>query len=463
MTYYQDGKALEDAVTVSAYNTLTLLEPKREVVLAVGSSINLVYAGGPRPILGRMADHQRVIVSEDKNIATAVDVTQFYKLPSEDYSVIEVLCRKLGETDIKLMITNTPTISNCKPHTSSVVTRVVCGKPRKITLQPEFKIADIHACPMDLSSGNVVVQSSKNIDLDVIVYDDNGNKFLNFSSFKLEWMLMPMSGGLLLNKDGIFPRNYTVGNVPISYKSYQTLTPSLDIGNLELNVTVRGYRPNVMKKYGIKHEFPEFMGEEDQGKDLSLITATLNLYLVGGTEISPNIITVFNHPGNKVVIPVKQGSGYFELALSADDIAMIKYTESAREIEVTPLKSGELIVQLSDLCLVSKPAQLTVNVVSVGIIRVEMVDKVETGKCIPAIVRLYDENDNLMIIPEPGMIDLRPEFENKIANIQRSEENPANPWGVGEIHYTITGKYYFNVIYFLNTIYSFSGVYFYPY
>lgn len=53
VTYYQDGRALEDSVTLSAYKPLSLVEPKTEIVLAVGTSINLVFTGGPRPIIGK--------------------------------------------------------------------------------------------------------------------------------------------------------------------------------------------------------------------------------------------------------------------------------------------------------------------------------------------------------------------------------------------------------------------------
>lgn len=143
-----------------------------------------------------------------------------------------------------------------------------------------------------------------------------------------------------------------------------------------LNVTVRSYKSKILNKYGIISEYPEFTSEEDKGVEVHPITASLSLYLVNEILISPNSLTLFNHPGNKEIVKVKQGSGYFDLALSATEIALIKYIESSREIEVIPLKSGELTVQVKDLCLVAKPASLFINVVSVGIIRVEMADKV---------------------------------------------------------------------------------------
>ncbi|KAJ8925773.1 hypothetical protein NQ315_009621 [Exocentrus adspersus] len=439
VTYYQNGRALEDSVTVSAYNALKLLEPSKDIVLAVGTSINLIYVGGPRPVMGRPGDHERVVVSEDASIAKAVDVTQFYTLPGEDFSVVQATCYKLGETDIKLMISNTPTSANCKAKSSVVTTRITCGKPRRIVLQPDLRIADASACPMDLSSGHVVVQSTKNIDVDVIVFDDCGSRFLNISSLNFEWLVAPSGNAEFLSKNGVYPKNITIGSVSVCLKNYQSIQPRIEVGDLTVNASITGYKSNVLKAFGITPESPPFRSEEDKNAELPPIVATLALFLVNSTVISPSMVTVFNHPGYKQVVSVKQGSGYFDLALSAEDIAQVTYLESTKEIEIIPIRSGELTVQVIDLCIASKPTTLSINVVSVGLIRVDMADKVEIGKCISCIVRLFDENDNLMIIPDPDLFDLRPEFENNIANIHRAENNPADPWPPGEIHFVITG------------------------
>ncbi|XP_060536617.1 nuclear pore membrane glycoprotein 210 [Cylas formicarius] len=439
VSYYQDGTVLEDSVTISAFRPLQLLQPRRDIVLAVGSSINVVYTGGPRPIIGRSSEHQRVIVSENESIVQAQDNTPLHSIPGEDFTVVQVLCRKIGETDIKLMISNTPSSANCQTRTSTLTTRVVCGKPRKITLQPQLKIADTSACPMDLGSGNVIVQCTKVIDVDVVLFDESGNRFLNFTSLNLHWAVYPFDSGILLSKDSIFPKNITLGTVMVADKSFQSFMPYIDVGQITINVTALGYIKSILNKNLITAEWPEFSSEEDRNSDPPAITASLSLFLVENTELSSKSLTIFNHPGNKKTIPVLQGSGFFELALSADDIVDVRYVEGTKELEITPLKSGEVLVQLLDLCLVSKPATLTVNVISIGIIRIDMPDKVEIGKCIPCIVRLYDENDNLMDIPDLGMIDLRPEFEEKIANIERAKEDPKEPWGNGEIHYIVTG------------------------
>lgn len=319
---------------------------------------------------------------------------------------------------------------------------MICGKPRRITLQPELQIADTSNCPMDLSSGNVVVQSTSLIDIGVAVWDDCGNRFLNFSSLNLDWRVSPFEAGIVLSKDGVFPKNITVGSVPIADRSYQSFMPHIDVGPLEINVTVLGYNKVILSKNGIKPEWPEFLGPEDKDTELQPIKATLALYLVEDTTLSGTSLTLFNHPGNKKIVSVLQGSGFFEIALSADDIVDVTYLDNSKQLEITPLKSGEVVIQLLDLCLMSKPASLRVTVVSVGIIRVEMPDKVEINKCISCNVRLYDDNDNLMDIPELNMVDLRPEFDENIANIQRAQQDAKNPWGVGEVRYVITGKFY---------------------
>lgn len=75
-------------------------------------------------MVGRASDHQKVVVSENEDIAHGKDVTQFHTIQGEDFTVLEVICKKLGETDVKLMISNNPTSSNCQGQTSSVTTRV---------------------------------------------------------------------------------------------------------------------------------------------------------------------------------------------------------------------------------------------------------------------------------------------------------------------------------------------------
>ena len=94
---------------------------------------------------------------------------------------------------------------------------------------------------------------------------------------------------------------------------------------------------------------------------------------------------IYNHPTNRKAIIIKQGSGYFKLTLSNSDVAAVKFIEGSREIEVRPVRSGDLRIRIVDLCLESKYIDVTVSVVSVEALHVDTSDKVMemcTGKCL---------------------------------------------------------------------------------
>lgn len=375
-----------------------------------------------------------MVVSENDKIATAYDLTDLNTLPGEEISVVRVICHQLGETDIKLIVSNKPTTANCKAQSASATARISCGKPSKLVLQPNFQTAA--NCPMDMSSGNVVIPTFKEMDFDILVYNDCGHRFLNISSLLFTWALTPSKAGKFASKDGSFPNDFMYENIPISDKAYQTLFLQSEFKQLSINTSLIGYNKKVLKRLNIIPENPPFKDPGD--KEQYIIDASLSLYLVDPAIIEP-YIALYNHPGNRKRIPVTQGSGFFEISLSNKDLANVKYIEATKEIEIMPKRSGELIINLNDLCLVTKPAMMMVNVVSVGLIRVEMIDKVETGKCIKCVVRLFDENDNLMDLPDKNMIGITPILEAKIANVAEDVEDPKNPWGVGEVHFLISG------------------------
>lgn len=107
----------------------------------------------------------------------------------QDRTVMKVLCNKLGESRVALSMSNSPSIPKSVNKDTVFNVKVVCGKPRSIELKPELKIAEPASCPMDLGSDKLVVHSSNDIELNVIVLDDQGRRFQNISSLKLAWTM----------------------------------------------------------------------------------------------------------------------------------------------------------------------------------------------------------------------------------------------------------------------------------
>lgn len=440
VTYNKDGKFLEDSVTVSTYEPLKLLHPVDDVVLAVGATKQLIFTGGPRSSASRPNDFKRTVKSDNINVVEVFDTTKSENLAgNDDYSVVRVLCRQLGEVDVTLSISNAPAVPSCKNPAATISVKVICAKPRSVSIHPEIKVSEPDSCPMDLGAEKVVVQAHKDVELDVVVRDENGLRFLNISTLKFTWKLIPEGVASVKAKDRTFQRNKLKGSLNYGDRNYQVVVPKPGTTNVEVEAEVVGYLQDYLKIHKIKAEWPEFIDEKENHSDLPPLSTALGLIIVDDTVVTPNEVLLYNHPANKAVLPIKEGSGYYKLVLSNDLVASVKYRSASREIEIKPHADGELRVQLVDLCLDSPPALILVQVVSVHIIRVEMSDKVEINKCISCIVRLYDENDNLLALENLDMIDLRVEMEFNIASAKRLMPEGDKPWPDGEVHYIITG------------------------
>lgn len=446
ITYKNEEISLEDSVTVSTFRTLRLVYPTQdEIVLAVGTTLVLLFVGGPRPSPNWPNEFKRTSQSAFPDVVTVEDITNPNVLPGnqDDRIALRVLCQKLGESYITLSVINTSPVPNCKNQETLATVKVICGKPRMISLQPEIKVADAQLCPMDLNAERVVVQSYNDIDLDVTVFDDNGRRFFNISSLSFKWDLQSPELGVIKQKDGVFSRYTMIDDFVIGNKSYQIIKPRAQTGMMNITARVVGYNQRKLDHYGIRAESPAFLAPDEQDVDLHPISAQISLVLVDDTLVQPNSIYLYNHPANRRRLVVRQGSGYYDVQMSTEDVAEVKYLEGTRELEIKPIRDGDLHVNLVDMCLMSRPAPIFVSVVSVHTIRLEMADKIEIKKCISCIVRLYDENDNLLVVPNLDMIQLKIRLDKEIVSVKRVDEmnveHKQKNQTIGEIKYIITG------------------------
>ncbi|XP_045469275.1 nuclear pore membrane glycoprotein 210 isoform X1 [Harmonia axyridis] len=437
ISYMVNGKLLEDSATIYAYKPIKLEQPTADVVLAVGSLGRLVFTGGPQPVLSKPMEHYRVVTTSNPEIASVKDITNPHSMLIEDFTVIKVICLKLGETDLLLKISNSPIMPNCGTSPGSASVKIYCSKPRSIQLTPEIQVVDVHTCPLDITAENVMVQSNRDIELDVIVLDHMGRRFLNISSFLFDWRV---DSNAELGTMAVYLRPHTFGSVLIPHRSYQVVKPKIDKGTIDVSASIKSYNMSYLEPLGIIPEWPEFMTQDDRLNDaLPPISTKLQLTLVEDITLSPNESTLYNNPGNKEMIDILHGSGYYQLHLSSDSIARVKYLEKTHQIEIVPVETGELIVQVVDLCLPTAPVTAVINIIAVGIIRVEMSDKIEVGKCIHSTVRLYDEHDNLIMLESISIIALNYMQTKEIVTLQRLLYDEGESWPPGEVHYLVTG------------------------
>ena len=441
VSYTYNGHTMVDHALIGAYRSLTVMHPvSGETVLAVGTSREVVFSGGPRPWIGRFSEHMHQITTEgDKQV---IEIEELHVNTSDhpDVYIYRVLCRELGEVDVTLHVTNKPPAAHCKKSVATATLKVRCAKPRYISLTSELKTPDISSCPLSLNSEKVVTQSYKLVELLVTVKDEGGRVFDNITSLLFDWKLSHPSLGTIQEKGRVLAENIKEKDITVPYKYYQVLKPKARTGVLEVTVVVVAYQTHMLALMDIVPEDPPFGITNERGYVVTPeIMATLSLIFVNDTNITPNRTSVFNHPRNTVNLQVNQGSGYYEFVLSSEEIADVNYMESTRVLEVIPKLDGLLKVAVIDLCLVSKPAIAEIQVLGVGSIKVDIPERVEQGQYISAIVRLYDTMDNLLPVPSTEYLDLRPVPDSGIISVKLQPHDKKAPFALGEIRYTVTG------------------------
>ncbi|XP_029168707.1 nuclear pore membrane glycoprotein 210 [Nylanderia fulva] len=412
---------LTDNVTVSAYEPLVAIHPEsKKTLLAVGSSRNVVFKGGPSPWTNQSQDYSQEIRLSNEQI---VEIAEYDSSDGPyDRAVFRVICKSLGETTLTYTVSNVPLLANCRRAHASETIAIVCGKPRYIYLRPEFM--DSENCPIGQNADRVIAHSGKPLRISVIVKDEDGKQFDNITSLNVEWNLKPSGSGSVEHPSGTIEEIRTDANVMLPKAHYQNIIYKKRQGTLTIFATVTGYQRVVLNRLKITPEWPAFSVENERGGvETPLIEASIESVLVNDTIVSPDRLMILNDSSMKSYLQVSQGSGYYEFVLSSNDIADIRYMDATRTITVTPRRPGVLRMTLVDLCLPSKSAEVHVEVQQLATIEVEIVNKIEKGKCVTAALKLYDTNGHIVKLPSLDALDFRAEINNEYIEI---EQLPAN-------------------------------------
>ncbi|PSN36073.1 hypothetical protein C0J52_06709 [Blattella germanica] len=425
---------------VATYRPLTVTHPESSLtVLAVGTSREVVFAGGPRPWIGRSSEHEHHITLEgDEHIVEVIELENSSDLP--DIYIYRVLCRELGEVDVILHVANLPSVRHCKKSESMATVKIICGSPRYISLTTELNVPDPANCPMNLNSEKLVTQNYRDVELLVKVKDCQGYEFDNITSLYINWKLSHPSLATVQEQGAVIAESVLEDGINLPYKNYQILKPKGKTGVLEVTASVVGYQNPLLILMDIVPEDPPFaITNENAQKVTPEIFASLSLIFVNDTIITPNRTSVFNHPKNKLQLQVNQGSGYYDFVLSTEMVADVNYVDNTRVLEVIPKLDGILKLGLKDLCLESKPAYAEIEVLGIGSIKLDLPDKVEKGQCVTAVVRLYDTLDNLLPIPNAEFLNLKPIPESGIIGVKAQPLDKKVEIPLGEIWFVVTG------------------------
>ncbi|XP_063241052.1 nuclear pore membrane glycoprotein 210-like [Bacillus rossius redtenbacheri] len=436
----EDGRRLSDTVAIATYLPLKAVHPRSgETVLAVGSSRMIAFAGGPQPWLDAKAKHTKKL-SLSGGTAQELRVNELNDVQTDkgNLYVYKVVCLTLGSFDVTLHVSNILEVENSKPSSSRAFVKVYCAKPRHNVLYVKLDPHDADRCLLKANSDKVVVHNYKEFDIDVVVQDAKGRKFDNVSSLHFDWIVSNISLARILKKDGVYVKDEFDGDILMPGNSYQILAPSRQPGVIEVSSIVSGYHKSTLLNADFKIEKPPF-GTPDANGYLHTpeIKGTITVILVDNISVFPTQTTIFNHPDNKVKLMVIHGSGFFNITVNTPKVASLQYVQGSRVIEVTPENDGLLKLAIIDLCLKSEAALAEITVLGLGAIEVNVLDKVERGSFVRAIVRLFDSVGNALAIPGESLLELRALPGAPIISVER--EVKCDDCAAHEMSFIVTG------------------------
>ncbi|XP_051849946.1 nuclear pore membrane glycoprotein 210-like [Antechinus flavipes] len=364
----------ESSATFAAYEPLKAVNPV-EVALVTWQSVKeMVFEGGPGPWI---LEPSRFFLELSVENELKISVSQV-RLPAkrkQNQYIYRILCRELGEQVLTFRIGNHPGVLNPSPAVERVQVRFICAHPASMSVTPVYKVpTGAQPCPLPQHNKQLIpVSSLRNTVLELAMFDQHRRKFDNFSSLMLEWKSSNETLAhfedyklmLMVAKDD--------GSGQTRLHGHKILKVHQTKGTVLIGVNFVGY--------SAKHS----------PKELSNLprSAAVELLLVEDVTVVPENAIIYNHPDVKEIFSLVEGSGYFLVNSSEQDIVTINYMESESSIQVVPLHPGFLTLEIYDLCLAFLgPALAHLRVSDMQELEVDLIDKVEIGKSVLVTVRV---------------------------------------------------------------------------
>ncbi|CAG5123932.1 unnamed protein product, partial [Candidula unifasciata] len=424
VTYRSKNIMLRTAVTIAAFNPLKAVDPELEAVVALGSSKEVIFVGGPQPWV---LDSSRFFHDLD-NVTTLDKIRIEWQSPGiRGAHAVMITCHDLFSQDIHISVGNRKTAKNRFPLSQTASVRFVCAEPVELRLAPvHTSRPHLPPCPIP-HENNIAMPAHFGTDLDLVVtvIDSVGRHFDNFSSLAIDWTVSnPDLLELLHQKD---LKTEPIDHERKTVSVLQTVRPHRKTGAVLVTASINHYKPWVSKVIARKMD-----------KTSSVISRSLELLLVEEAVLSPSSVSVFNHPSNKVGLEVLHGSGYFHLEVFQSQVLTAKYNYKTRTVEVTPLKDGTQTFTVYDLCIdVPSDPVATVSVSGVSSVQILVTDKIEVMKEVTASVQVLDLKGKPLLASFFSLMDLQLETASDIVTIRPDNLNAQK--GVTR-HYTVYGS-----------------------
>nr|XP_042699089.1 nuclear pore membrane glycoprotein 210-like [Chrysemys picta bellii] len=364
----------ETSATFAAYEPLKALNPVEVALVTWQSAKQMVFDGGPGPwVLEPSRFFLELTVEHEENI----EITQV-RLPTkrkQNQYIYRILCLELGEQVLTLRVGNQPGVLNPSPAVETVQVTFICAHPASMSVTPVYKVAaGAQPCPLPQHNKQLIpVSSLRNTVLELAVFDQHRRKFDNFSSLVLEWKSANESLAHFTDSKSMQMVAKDDGSGQTRLHGHQLLEVHRIKGTILIGVSFVKYSER---------------GSPREVSNLPTSTA-VELLLVEDVTVVPDNATIYNHPAVKEIFDLVEGSGYFLVNSSKEEIVNTTYLEAESAIEIIPLHPGSLTLEVYDLCLAFLgPATVYIHVSDMHELEVDLIDKIEIGKSVLVSVRV---------------------------------------------------------------------------
>lgn len=440
ISYRHGDELLKDDAQLWVHEPLVTLNPESNVVvLPVGSSRNVIYQSGPRKSYNVGSD----LIKDLQFSKSIIDVSELHAEFQEQRFGFNVLCRKIGDTRVRLEIYNLLSQDNFIKNSAVIETIVHCVKPRFINLMSLDKLKT--SCPIDSKSSLLHVRSMQDaLDIDIEVLDQQKRKLHNISSLFIDFVFSQPTG--TINHHIVYNRESEsdeIDGVALPKRDFvRTSITEVNI-NHKIKAIVKDYEGAVLKSLNIQPESPVFGVAKSTGSQqliTPLIENELDFLSFDSSLLPFTSVSIFLAQGLMHRIQLGQGSGYYDIRVKNPSMLEVRHDKSSSQLVIIAKQIGETVIEIDDKCLKTELSKLEVSIVSVGRVELFTLDKVERTKSIEAIAILFDSNNHLVDI-DGARLDVY-QLNEKIYNertlsIHRGHQENLQR---GEIRYIITGN-----------------------
>ena len=282
------GKQINTTTVISCFAPLKVEHPTSDAVIALGTSIEVAFEGGPHKWPEKPSGYFSTLTPSDPKVFHVTPIIDPHRYRRELH-VFRVSCRSLGTSELILKVGNENSPTLRQPAVLQQNITLTCDVPIALSVKPRPKSET--KCPLNTALFKLPISFSQPSELEVNALDELGRTFYNITSLKIDWSLSDYTVAKISTH-----RDYTeVVNGAFGYRKWLrniiTLNPVGKEATVIVTAKASSYRSEVLTSERVT---------DSPYKELTEIKTEASFMLVDKPHIEPKEITLFNHEDNKV-------------------------------------------------------------------------------------------------------------------------------------------------------------------